>query len=193
MVTPFFITGLPRSRTSWLSVLFSDDAVCAHDLLARSKSLQDYKAKLGAGDSDSGLIWIYEWASKEFPSSRWLLVRRNPEQSVASLLTAAHGNDWSDTAVKFSRTLPEWNQAYEKVSAKMVSNGAMVLQFEDLESFEPLNAASLFLRGKTLNIEKFEALNRLRIEPVQAKNSLVLSENIKREICELWPYFQLSQ
>ena len=85
---PFFITGLPRSRTAWLANYFSYGlSVCWHDLLHRM-SLRDIMAglaKTGAtygGYSDPALLLHWREVVKLYPEAKWILIDR-PTAEVA--------------------------------------------------------------------------------------------------------------
>ena len=66
LINKFFITGLPRSRTAWLSTFFTgDNCFCYHEVLRVSNGFDDAIQKLlnrkemYVGNSDSSLpIWI---------------------------------------------------------------------------------------------------------------------------------------
>jgi len=53
-----FITGLPRSRTAWLSVFMSQsDVYFYHEAVNGCYSIEEYKDKIkGFGDSSTGLV-----------------------------------------------------------------------------------------------------------------------------------------
>jgi hypothetical protein len=82
----FFIVGLPRSRTAWLSVYFTAQGFfCYHDGLNGCKDIQSYRKKmLGAcGDADSGLLLID--VEKEFPDSKIVVIERSLKEVMQSL------------------------------------------------------------------------------------------------------------
>ena len=56
----YFIIGLPRSRTAWLSVFMSQSSKnCIHDGFNGCNNLEEYWDKLGdGGDSSTGLMMI---------------------------------------------------------------------------------------------------------------------------------------
>lgn len=91
---PFFIAGLPRSRTAWLSVLCTTDrTVCYHEPTALMQSLDsldqiyDSRYYSHVGVSDSGLGFFAEEILKRW-APRTLIVERNVrevEQSLAQL------------------------------------------------------------------------------------------------------------
>lgn len=90
----FFITGLPRSRTGWLSVLFTyGPSICVHDVTRkhrtegaiRSYSETHFRDFEYVGFSDSGLPWIDVNPQRDFPGAPVVIVERDPTEVVESL------------------------------------------------------------------------------------------------------------
>lgn len=95
MKPPFFITGLPRSRTAWLANFFTwGNAFCHHDLLRLGCSVPELSKNLEAtraefvGDSDSALLLLAPEIVKAWPAARWVLVLRPVEEAVADFQAA---------------------------------------------------------------------------------------------------------
>jgi hypothetical protein len=91
MNKPFFITGLPRSRTAWLAnYLTTDKTHCYHELIGECDSWQEYQDKLNKndkvyGDSSSGLIFNIEHFIERYPNSKWICIRRPFADVIFSL------------------------------------------------------------------------------------------------------------
>lgn len=90
-MNPFFITGLPRSRTAWLANFFTyGPAFCGHDLLKSCRSLDMLEATLEsfgtpfAGDSDSGLLVVADAVYRRWPEAKWIIVDRPGEDCLRS-------------------------------------------------------------------------------------------------------------
>ncbi len=108
----FFILGMPRSRTAWLSVALTyGDSVCLHEGVAGCGSFGEYAAKLRAvpsaivGDSDPALVYWVPQLRAEFPNARFLVVWRDPAEALRSLKAAeperaAEIDSWWDGYVK---------------------------------------------------------------------------------------------
>lgn len=80
----FYITGLPRSRTAWCSRLFSfGNVYCLHDACIRDGWRDELKSLPFAktGVSDCGLSIM-----PELPEGKWLVIKRNPVDSLRSFL-----------------------------------------------------------------------------------------------------------
>lgn len=89
---PFFITGLPRSRTAWLANLFSyENSFCFHEALRECTEIKDIKKifngvdKQYVGDSDSGLPFFIDEVLDLFPESKLVLVNRGISEVIDSL------------------------------------------------------------------------------------------------------------
>lgn len=99
MVGRFFITGLPRSRTAWLSLACDmvHGAVCYHEPLRELSRWDDVGAIWGdpkaqgfVGVSDSGLgLHLGEILAQFGP--RTLIVQRSMGEVIVSLLAAGFG------------------------------------------------------------------------------------------------------
>lgn len=130
MKTPFFITGLPRSRTAWLANLFTTDTtLCWHEPLEPISSLMAMAPEgRRIGVSDASLTSQFEALSNEFPSARWLYVQREEEAAMASLVRfiAPH--------VKTSPTgLKGYLKQHQACAARMKTDARVrVVRFEDL-------------------------------------------------------------
>ncbi len=89
----FFIMGLPRSRTAWLSNWFTHElSICVHDASRFCDNSQGMKKVLHSGDAfrpdwfkrrwyygsaDSVNGWWYEGLNKQFPRARFALIERD--------------------------------------------------------------------------------------------------------------------
>ncbi len=88
---PFFITGLPRSRTAWLSAYLSmGDTLCYHEPLKQITELDDLRGLLDSpyydfiGAADSGLGFHLDWVTEHL-ACPVLIVERPRAQVEASI------------------------------------------------------------------------------------------------------------
>jgi len=97
----YFIAGLPRSRTAWLSVFMSQSGIyCHHDGFNGCSSLGEYKDKVkGCGDSSTGLTVID--INQEFPDSKVVVIDKNEEELKRCIewCKATYGGD-AETSLK---------------------------------------------------------------------------------------------
>ena len=91
----FFITGLPRSRTSWLAAVFCAGPVrCWHDALDDSLKPQALVTRFSrlamepgvthVGDSDSALLCFPDAVQVMYPEAPWVFVVRPRADAEAS-------------------------------------------------------------------------------------------------------------
>ena len=85
----YFITGLPRSKTAWASLYFSrGNYVCHHELIAQHgvNACLNFEPSVGImeGNSDAGLIILFEEFLKRFPVSPWINIIRSDEDVLKS-------------------------------------------------------------------------------------------------------------
>ena len=101
MKNKFFITGLPRSRTAWLSTFFTgNNSFCYHEILRVSDGFSDAikkilnRKEIYVGNSDSSLpLWIdkIDYILQESP----IVIIERDENEVINSLTNLFGNyDW---------------------------------------------------------------------------------------------------
>ena len=172
MRQPFFITGLPRSRTTWLANLFTTGTqFCHHDLLARVKDMNEFSKALvgGVGDSDTGLIPLFAEVSRMFPLSRWLLVLRDPQDCLNAIQAATAGTEWEDAA---REAVDRFDMAahHEMVCRMIADARVQVIQFEELDDYGKMLAAWRWLcPNKDFSGERFDLLKTMRIQPVFQK------------------------
>ena len=88
---PFLITGLPRSRTAWLSVFMSGaGSICYHEPIGGIREVSDIEAIYKSdyykfvGIADSGLGFFLDWILKNI-QPRTLIVERDPAEVIESL------------------------------------------------------------------------------------------------------------
>jgi hypothetical protein len=90
MIRPFFVLGLPRSRTAWLSrFLTYREWTCGHEDLRHLRSLDDAKSWLSqpfAGSAETALAPFWRLLLRYAPEARIVIVRRPVDQVVASLM-----------------------------------------------------------------------------------------------------------
>ena len=89
--TPFLITGLPRSRTAWLSVLCSTgQAICYHEPIGGMRDISDIEALYKSefykfvGISDSTLGFFLPWILKNV-KPRTVIIERDMKEVMQSL------------------------------------------------------------------------------------------------------------
>lgn len=85
---PFFVTGLPRSRTAWLAnFLTAQGALCVHEglLYGQEPLIAWLQASTRRGLSDSMLSIHWQAIFAHFQDYRLVIIERDPEQCWESL------------------------------------------------------------------------------------------------------------
>lgn len=81
-MTPFFVTGLPRSRTAWMANwLTTDRSLCYHDTPFNARLLLDDRF---IGFSGPELACQYDGIVQQYPDSPWLVLVRPADDSLRS-------------------------------------------------------------------------------------------------------------
>lgn len=203
----FFISGLPRSRTSWLANLLTAEcawsrqrSICLHDASKDCGGVDGLAEVFGrlngspacaanrtaldfVGNSDSGLIFAWPELHQRWPEARLVLVLRNHQEARRS---------WE----RYFGAHPYVNMPHLNEELADMSWGNMcraVLQMEEgwppgqllAVPFEALEFETTVRRvwgfclpGMEWNQARWELLNQLRINPASEKIALNL-ERVK--------------
>ena len=86
----FFIAGLPRSGTAWVSnFLTTGDSICLHDGIKYISdgyaAAQIASGKRFFGDSGSHIQMIYKTLLEAFPDAKFAMIVRSPSDVIESL------------------------------------------------------------------------------------------------------------
>jgi len=159
MSKPFFITGLPRSRTAWLALAATTDrSICFHEPLARMQEWQDV-SHLWANDvyefvavSDSGLGFHIDHIL-ETSAPRTLIVERPVGEVTASLRAIGIDNP------SYCKALAEY---IERVRPHPL---VRYVGFSDLADIKVVAECLRWLMpGLGVDMNKLEELSRLNVQ-----------------------------
>lgn len=154
MTTKFLITGLPRSRTAWLTVLFHHGKCwCEHELTAFDPDLmtlnhcEEFEA---AGTCDSGALLMQ-------PASFWgdyrVVVVERPSYAVCESLS------------KLIDVRPDHILTIRETLERMRATKALHVPFSDLDRYEVCNEIWRYIGNTTpLDIERFDRLKQFNIQ-----------------------------
>ena len=186
MNPPFFLTGYPRSRTTWLSNLFTTGNVrCLHDGLADFKSVDAFATALrqfNLGDSDSGLIVFAQRIHESFPTAPWVIVERDPLQCRESLAKFWGGKPEEYKAI--------FDQLERFMAVFPKTANVLRVKFDELKNCEVVEAVWNHCLGNRVNpvpfdYERCRMLQKLRINPLVDKQR---GAHLAKEI--IWPQAQ---
>lgn len=178
-VNPFYITGLPRSRTAWLAVAMSDWRVsaCLHEPLVRADYRDDGSLEIQSltrmfvrthcpyvGLSDSGLS-VMAPDLPEIAPGPILVVRRDPEEVVDSLTRYLGGE--RDVHAGGVALMQQALDAFVVRHAALVK----VVEFDALGSTDIMRQIWHHLLPSEIKFQRrrVESLQPLRIDPDPAR------------------------
>jgi hypothetical protein len=133
MINNYFITGFPRSRTSWLANFFTyKDSYCYHELSRQGRNVYDLVAKMSTrkesyvGTSDCGFSFYYEDILKLLPNSKIVIIERDIEDVKDSLSEFVGG--WND---KLNDIIDITNKKLSELSSKYDCKFVNYISLED--------------------------------------------------------------
>lgn len=125
----FVVFSLPRSRSAWLSRFLSyGEWVCGHDELRHARQLEDVKSWLAqpmTGTVETAAAPFWRLAKHLSPDTRFVVIRRDPEEAARSAVRAGLGHDLGLMAKQFRRLDRKLGQIERRT-------GARTFRFEDL-------------------------------------------------------------
>lgn len=169
----FFICALPRSRTSWLANLLTyDQSFCFHEPLVGIKSLSELRSKFDSvnrcmvGSSDCGNQYFSDALSKEFPKSKFIVIRRPLEECQKEMIEIGHPDHG---------TLEHSDYLLSRV---IVNHSPLVIDFYDLS--KPETGMEIFdYLHIPFDRDRFDMLVNLDIQPMpEWINSQINADNL---------------
>jgi hypothetical protein len=161
----FLITGLPRTRTTWLTVLFNCLGVNArHERDLHFDSMEHLVDWLGKGTEKSPNGLIDGFASIAYPSFALKIVEDNPivfvKRPVSEVIESWHkwqGHNGHDSMIENAM------KNYYHFIAEMPEQ-TLVVEYKDLDKYETVNEIVNYCTNKTIEKELFHFLNHTKIE-----------------------------
>jgi hypothetical protein len=184
----FFILGMPRARTAWLSVALTfGESVCLHEGVANCGTFAEYAAKLRSipsrvvGDSDAALVYWLPALQEEFPDAAFVVVRRDHDAAKFSLMRAE-----PDQRDKIEQWWPGYCAQFE---ATVASLDCPQLDQMALNDAALLEALATRLTGASPPVGHFERLLEMNIQTqreggITAPKALAPEMKIPREFLE---------
>lgn len=181
MNTPFFITGLPRTRTAWLANLFcTESTVCFHEPQQTVSELVRSYPWLRIGVADSTLPLKYGALRDVYPTARWLYVEREPAEAMRSFLRFTR--EHVKLLGRHVQSFWAMHHSATRVMYKAAGEELLVVKFEELHdpvvvtrAWEHLLPASI-----PINPVRLDALQRLKIEQSPERFQQLAGEAINR-------------
>ena len=169
MSAPFFIAGLPRSRTAWLANWFTaDGSDCAHDAWRWCSTPKAIREQMPAGHdwvgtADSLNGPRYEQLVQEFGHEvPFAVVERDPLQASYAVLDLFQG------AVSLGEIFDEIKHL--TLAHTLLPKTVMRVPFEALEDPETIRAMERHLTpGRIFDERRWRLLDELKVEIIMSK------------------------
>lgn len=179
----YFITGLPRTRTSWLANLFTiGNSYCFHEL---SKTHKDYislreelmnRPEEYKGVSDCMLPYYYEPLADTLREQRLVIITRPFGDVVNSLTKWLRSTEFD--AKELVQTLDKLERKIEYMKGKY---DCKIVRFKDLDDREVVESLWYYcVPGVTFDSQRWEMLSKMQMQPFLPKWEWVdYAKNIK--------------
>jgi hypothetical protein len=180
---PFFITGIPRTRTAWLANFFTTkNSFCWHDAMKggwRAEHVHDklMQAKLAGnyycGDADSGLLLVMERMNEIFPQARWLFVRTTPADAARSYreyFTEGKEYPGVPAGTDLEEMMENIHEKYEAALASVPASRRLEVDKTDLDHPKVMESVWRWLvPGLSWDPLRYELLNELAVNVLARK------------------------
>lgn len=158
-MTPFFITGLPRSRTAWLANwLTTDSSLVYHDVPMPVDLREEWKQ---IGFSGPELAAEHECMTRLYPAAKWLVVLRPEQEAKAAFLKWAGGN-MAVPAEVFDQL---WADRVTHLARVVASPNVRPVEFHRLD--DPVTARSVWeylLPDLQFDAARWRVLNEFNVQ-----------------------------
>ena len=173
MKNNFFITGLPRSRTSWLANFFTyNDSFCFHEATRFCSSMNDLKELMQShsasniGNADPALLYIMDDLVKQFPSAKIVLIERELHETVDSFIDFYTSYEY--------KNIQEWiEELFEKMEKIKKNYQVLTVKHNDLNNMDECRKVwNFILPGETFDEKRWNLLDELYINKLVDKHSI---------------------
>jgi len=172
MKNNFFITGLPRSRTSWLANFFTyNNSFCYHEATRFCANIQDLNELMRSheagniGDADPALLYLMDDLKKIFPHSRVVLVERELHETIDSFIDFY-------TSYEYKR-IQEWIEGLFEIMEQIKQRYEVkTVAHDDLNHMETCREVwEYLLPEEPFDVKRWNLLDELYINKLIDKHS----------------------
>jgi len=172
MKNQFFITGLPRSRTSWLANFFTyNNAFCFHEATRFCANMQDLKELMKSheagniGNADPALLHIMDDVKKIFPDSRIVLIEREIHETIDSFIDFYTSYEY--------KNIQEWIEQLYEIMEKIKSRYEVkTVRHDSLNYMETCKELwEYILPDEPFDVKRWNLLDELYINKLVDKHS----------------------
>jgi hypothetical protein len=184
MTSVYFITGLPRSRTAWISnLLTSGCSFCWHDAAkfggvagicsALDAALLMPGVKV-AGNSDSGLAMFSRRLMEIYPLAKWVIVWRDFESALEDFIKAFTADPYTGIPAPEPATARQVFQnilsKLDELKAKISQDRLLELNVDQLDNMADVRRLWDFcVPHEPLNVDRWLQLDGFNISVIGHK------------------------
>ncbi|SKB08729.1 hypothetical protein SAMN02745166_05011 [Prosthecobacter debontii] len=159
---PFFILGLPRTRTAWLSTVLSMcGRPCYHEGMRGYASFEDYAQNREVpGDADPTLIYWTARLLAQWPEARFVVISRKGDEALRDLIAASPPEmeqslkaGWASCMLAFSTTR----------DLLRGNPNTLFLEFDDLTDNEVISSVVAHCGGTVPSTSALAHWQRMRV------------------------------
>lgn len=155
---PFFISGLPRTRTAWLSnLLTTDQTLCFHDTRFFDYLLVNPRR---VGFSGPELVTQFDEIAAAFPEAPWVIVLRNKDEALNSFKLWAGDLLPQDDVLEIF-----WRNRAHAVSGLCKHPNVFTVSYEMMD--DEIIAREMWahlLPGIPFDLERWQLLKKLNVQ-----------------------------
>lgn len=181
----FFIVGLPRTRTSWVSnFLTYKTSFCFHEAIRLCYKIDDMSLLFesidepNVGDADCRIIEFEDDFRRMFPSAKWVYIKRDIKEVIHSLEKRFEFKEsYRDT--DFCKNLQKKYDIFEK------KYSPLTFKFDELNTVDVCEAIwDYCIPDSRFNYKRWLQLDVLRIDPEEKKMMEYHGKDPKRSILD---------
>lgn len=169
----FFITGLPRSRTSWIANFFTyNDSFCFHEATRFCMNMRDLSEFMHShratniGNADPALLYIMDDLVDFFPEAKIVLIERELHETIDSFIDFYTSYVYKDIQEWIERLYEKMEQIKQKYEVFTVKHGDLNQMSECKRMWDYL------LPGEPFDEKRWNLLDELYINKLVDKHSV---------------------
>lgn len=175
---PYFITGLPRSRTAWLSVLLTwGDSFCFHEASSTCGPIENLPSYMGLidgmycynhiGNSDPNLGLFSEEMLAMFPKSKWIFIHRDLVDSYLAMAEAMSSEGINPDMDALKKLVSRTLCGITDLTMKLPRERKLHVNYGDLRSQSTIQAIwNYLLPDNSFPFERYRMLKDMRISAI---------------------------
>lgn len=173
MKNNFFITGLPRSRTSWLANFFTyNNSFCYHEATRFCTSMDDLKELMhnhsaeNIGNADPAMLYIMNDAIQAFPDAKIVLIEREIHETIDSFIDFYTSYEY--------KSIQEWIESlYEIMERIKQKYEVLTVRHDKLNQMEECKKIwDYLLPDEEFDEKRWSLLDELYINKLVDKHSI---------------------